>query len=102
MKTTKVFSHRLKTLRTNKNLAQSELAKKLYINRSLICIYEKGKRLPSVDMLIRLSEFFEVSVDYLLGIKDKTYLNNASYLEVSELNKNQIKILKQLIEEFNR
>ncbi len=101
MKTTEVFSRRLKNLRENKELAQNELAKELYVNRSLICVYEKGKRLPSVDMLIKLSEFFEVSIDFLLGVKDKSYLNKTFYLDVSELNKNQIKILKDLIEEFN-
>lgn len=101
MTTIEVFSRRLKNLRENKELAQNELAKELYVNRSLICVYEKGKRLPSVDMLIKLSEFFEVSIDFLLGVKDKSSLNKTSYLNVSELNKNQIKILKDLIEEFN-
>lgn len=102
MTTIEVFSRRLKNLRENKELAQNELAKELYVNRSLICVYEKGKRLPSVDMLIKLSEFFEVSIDFLLGVKDKSSLNKTSYLNVSELNKSQIKILKDLIKEFNK
>lgn len=102
MTTTEYFAHTLKALRKKQKIAQNELAKILYVNRSLICNYEKGKRLPSVDMLIKLSEFFEVSIDFLLGVKDKSYINNnSSYLEVSELNENQIKILKDLIEEFN-
>lgn len=102
MTTTEVFSRRLKNLRENKELAQNELAKELYVNRSLICVYEKGKRLPSIDMLIRLSEFFKVSIDYLLGVKNESYPNNnSSYLDISELNENQTKILKNLIKEFN-
>lgn len=102
MTTTECFAHTLKTLRKDKKLAQNELAKKLYVNRSLICVYEKGKRLPSIDMLIKISDFFEVSVDYLLGVKDKFCLNNTSYLDISGLNKSQIKILKDLIKEFNK
>lgn len=102
MTTTEYFAHTLKTLRKDKKLAQNELAKILYVNRSLICNYEKGKRLPSVDMLVKLSNFFEVSIDFLLGAKDKFCLNNTSYLDISGLNKSQIKILKDLIKEFNK
>lgn len=54
-------------LREDKNISQAQLAKKLGVQRSTICLYENGKRLPSYDILLNLADYFNVSVDYLLG-----------------------------------
>ena len=61
------FKNRLKTLRTEKNLTQSTLAKELNYSRSTIAQYESGIREPSLNFLIDISNFFNVSSDYLLG-----------------------------------
>jgi len=58
---------RLKELRISKNLSQKDIAK--YINKTTqsYSLYERGERDPDSATLIKLADFFEVSVDYLLG-----------------------------------
>ena len=64
------FSVRLYELRKEKNLTQSQLSEALSICKRTISYLEKGERECDFDTLIKISAFFEVSVDFLLGIKD--------------------------------
>ncbi len=61
------FSKRLIETRTEKNLSRNELADKLNVTARLICYWENGERECSFDMLIKISEVLDVSIDYLLG-----------------------------------
>lgn len=69
---------KLTYLRNNNDLSQAELAKKLNISRSSIGMFESNARIPTTDTLIRYAQFFEVSLDYLLGtqrpIEDQDYI----------------------------
>ncbi len=56
----------LKELRERANLTQRELAEKLDISESSICLYEKGLRKPSIDMLPKLAELLKVDVSELV------------------------------------
>lgn len=58
---------RIKELREQKDISQTELANYLGVVRSTICQYEKGNRVPDTETLIKLADYFEVSVDYLIG-----------------------------------
>lgn len=58
----------IKNLRTDKGMTQNDLANKLNCNRQKIADWERGKSTPSADDLILLSNIFNVSSDYLLGI----------------------------------
>jgi len=58
---------RLKDLREAKSLNQQGLAIKLNVSQSTISYYETGERKPDLDALIQLSDFFDVSIDYLVG-----------------------------------
>ncbi|MDF2514435.1 MAG: helix-turn-helix transcriptional regulator [Herbinix sp.] len=62
-----MFNENLKTLRKAKMLSQEELAIRLKVVRQTISKWEKGLSVPDADMLIRISEVFEVSVSDLLG-----------------------------------
>lgn len=64
------FSKRLRELRVEKNLSQSELAKLIGVTQSGIAKWETGVREPSIDVLISLSKFFGYSLDYIVGIED--------------------------------
>ena len=57
---------RMKKLREEKGLTQSELGKELGISPSTIGMYEQGRRVPDVQILKKMSAFFNVSIDYLL------------------------------------
>jgi len=58
---------RLKELREEKKLTRDELAGRLNVSYSAVSKYETNVRFPDKGTLIRLSDFFDVSVDYLLG-----------------------------------
>jgi len=65
------FGERLKFLREKNNLTQKELAVKLNITDSMICMYEANKKSASVSTLISMARFFHVSLDYLLGLENE-------------------------------
>lgn len=62
-----MFSSRLKLLRKNKGLTQTELANELHLSHGAIAMWETDKRQPDNDTMLRIADFFDVSVDYLLG-----------------------------------
>lgn len=62
----KNLGSRLKTLRQKKQLTQAELADILSVTKSMISAYENNIRMPSYDILIHLSQLFDVSTDFLL------------------------------------
>lgn len=62
---------RLMYERRKKELTQTQLAEEIGVSRITINKWETGKSTPSVEMLLKLSNFFNVSVDYLLEIKEK-------------------------------
>jgi transcriptional regulator with XRE-family HTH domain len=61
----------LKLLRQEKKITQKELATILNLSPSTIAMYETGKRKPDSDTLKLLADYFDVSVDYLLGRTSK-------------------------------
>ena len=64
------FSEQLLALRLEANLSRAELSDKLNVSVRLISYWENGQRECSFDMLIKIANYFEVSVDYLLGRED--------------------------------
>ena len=58
---------KIKELRTTKGISQAELGRFVGVERSTICQYEKGTRMPDNNILIKIADYFGVSVDYLLG-----------------------------------
>jgi transcriptional regulator with XRE-family HTH domain len=64
------FSERFKALRKEKGLTQEKLAQHFYLNKSSISRYEKNQQMPETDALQSFADYFEVSIDYLLGRTD--------------------------------
>ena len=56
----------LKIIRKQKKYSQLKVAMDLCISREALSYYENGKRSPDVDMLVTLSKYFNVSIDYLI------------------------------------
>lgn len=61
------YGDRLRSLREGKGLSQKELADRLKINRSTYARYETSSTQPDYDILNSIANFYEVSIDYLLG-----------------------------------
>ena len=57
----------LKLIRKSRNLNQQKVAIDLNISREALSHYENGRREPSLDMLNKLSEYFNVSIDFLIN-----------------------------------
>lgn len=75
---------RLKELRTQRNLTQKDVADVLQISRPAYTNYETGKRNLDNEALLKLSEFYNVSTDYLLG-NDEPIQKEKSPSELDEL-----------------
>ncbi|VBB05609.1 Hypothetical protein LUCI_0819 [Lucifera butyrica] len=77
-----MFSLKLKELRLSRNLTLEQLGKELGVIKQTIGHWESGIRLPNLEMTVSIADYFNVSVDYLLGLsdtpernkKDKTHL----------------------------
>lgn len=65
-----VLGERLKMLRTEKNIGQNLLAKELELSNASISYWETGKQEPTAQAIFKLAKYFNVSADYLLGLKD--------------------------------
>ena len=66
---------RLKELRTKKGISQLRLATELNTTQNTISRYETGEREPGIDELIKIADYFNVSVDYLIGRTENPKLN---------------------------
>ena len=62
-----MFAERIRFLRQSKGLNQVELAEKLGISKQSVSNWENENIAPSIDMLVKIADFFGVSTDYLLG-----------------------------------
>ena len=61
------FHQILKRLRKDKKITQEELAKELEIAPSTVSMYERGEREPNIESIIAIANYFEVTVDFLVG-----------------------------------
>ena len=71
MKDLELFATRVKELRKQRRLSQTELGDVLGLTHKSISTIESGVRGTTIEKLILLAKFFEVSTDYLLGLKDE-------------------------------
>ncbi len=60
------MQNNLKQIRNNKNLLQTKVAMDLNITQETISSYETGRVFPSSDMLIKLADYYNTSIDYIL------------------------------------
>lgn len=81
------FGERLKNLRTEKHMTQSELGKHLNVTKVSISGYEKGTREPDQESTKKLANLFDVSIDYLLGNSDQRHYYDLSKKEKMDLGK---------------
>lgn len=62
--------NRIKQLREDKQITQEELAKQLDLSKGIISLYEKEERKPSLDVITKMCEIFDCTMDYLMGKSD--------------------------------
>ena len=90
----KGISQRLRELRLQTNFSQQDITSRIGVSVSLISSIEQNQRYPSLDTLVKLSDVYCCSTDYILGkSSDRLPLLNAS-----GLTNEQIQLLQRLIE----
>lgn len=65
------FAERLKELRLENNLTQNQLSINTKLSQSIISAYEAGKKSPTMDVIIIFCKYFNVSSDFIIGLKDE-------------------------------
>ena len=89
------LAKRITLLREERKLSKRQLADAVGISAPTISSIEIGSRLPSLDLLVKLAIFFNVSSDYLLGIEDRSQIAPPDYIT-----SNQRQAINNLIAEF--
>ena len=65
-----IFSERLKELRKESDVGQIQLADALGVSKGIISLWENGLREPKLSNLIALAKFFDVTIDFLVGLEN--------------------------------
>ena len=89
------LSKKLKLLRQNKKMSQSEVARSINVSHSAVSAYEADEISPSLETFVKLIELYNTSADYLLGVN---YPRDTAILDTSGLNKQQLIALQNLID----
>lgn len=76
-----ILTDRLRELRESKDLYQKDIADSIGKEESTYSKYEQGTREPDIDTLIKIADFYNVTVDFLIGHEDKTKLSKDDLLE---------------------
>lgn len=92
-----LIGDRVKDLRTSRKISQKELAQMLHVTPAAVCNMELNSRQPSLSMLLKLSNVFHVSVDYLLGNEP-----SLDTISTQGLTRTQVQIINNLIQTFLR
>ncbi|MCI8356268.1 MAG: helix-turn-helix domain-containing protein [Lachnospiraceae bacterium] len=88
------LNENIKQLRLARNLSQVDLAKKLGVTKQSISNWENNNIQPSIDMLIRLSNYFSVSTDYMLGLEER------KFIEINGLTERQLAHIMAVINDI--
>lgn len=88
------LNENIRQLRLARSLSQVDLANALGVTKQSVSNWENNNIQPSIDMLIRLAQFFSVSTDSILG------LNHRKYIEISDLTDYQIAHISAIIDDI--
>ena len=88
------LNENIKQLRLARNLSQVDLAKALGVTKQSVSNWENNNIQPSIDMLIRISGFFSVSTDYMLGLEER------KFIEINGLSETQLAHIRAVIDDI--
>ena len=114
------LSERIKELRKNAKLTQAEFGTLFGVAKSTVCLYETGRNTPNDDIKIAIANYFNVSMDYLLGNTDRPGFDSKTptvmqtkitgetldtfhaYLDLSAENKKRVEDYVKILTELER
>lgn len=77
--------NRIKQLRKEKKMTQIRLSIELDVSQETVSAYESGKHFPSIPILLKMSEIFNASCDYILGLSDVKCIQNGGEYNSDEI-----------------
>jgi len=96
-----MFASRLRYLRQSKELNQTQLGEKLGVKKQSVSNWENGNIVPSIDMLIKIADYFHVSTDYLLG-RDNPASDGLALMDVTGLTQVQVEHIQRIVDDLRR
>ncbi len=93
-----IFKKRLREIRNARGITQEKLGSNIYVSKQEVCLYERGKRTPSIDTLIRIANFLEVDFLWLIGLELEVPKTKNRIVQLSE---EDIKIIEALKKNSN-
>lgn len=96
-----MFAERLKLLRQSKEMNQVQFADRLGVTKQSVSNWENDNIMPSIEMLVKIADFFNVSTDYLLG-RNKPEPEGIKLLDVTGLRAEQLEHIKQIVDDFRK
>lgn len=91
-----LLGKKIKELRTKYRLTQTELATQIGVTKSTVAAYENDSRTPSYEVLIKMANVFNISIDSLLSNRSEIIL------DANGLNSEQVEIIENLIVHFRK
>lgn len=100
----KTVGERLKALREDNDLTQTKLSKELQLSRTAISSYEIDNATPSLEVLIKYADYFNVSTDYILGrVKDPNLkIKDNGIIQITTKKEADDTIINEFLEEALR
>lgn len=96
-----MLANQIRALRKSKEIDQKTLARKLGVTKQTVSNWENDNIMPSIEKLIQLADYFEVSTDYLLG-RDEAAMDEIKVIDVSGLSDEQFELVKRLAAQLRR
>lgn len=93
------FGNKLKHLRNLRGKQQKEVAIELGLSKTTYSSYENDSRMPGIKMLIKIADYYNVSIDFLLGRDNKTYIDKSEVQSYIKQLYNDIKKLENYIKD---
>lgn len=91
------FGNKLKNLRNDRKKQQKEVAIDLNVSKTGYSSYENDSRMPGIKMLIKIADYYNVSIDYLLGRDDRTYIDKTEIVMYIRKINEDVNILENYI-----
>ncbi|RKI80073.1 XRE family transcriptional regulator [bacterium 0.1xD8-71] len=90
------LNENIRRLRMARNISQVDLAKALGVTKQSISNWENNNIQPSIDMLIRICDYFRVTTDYMLGLEER------NYIEISGLTDYELAHITAIIDDIRK
>lgn len=92
------FAKRLSELRKEEGISQEQLGKTIGVSRGSISFYEAGVRTPDIETLDKISKYFDVSIEYLLGYVNSKGNIYAAFENITGIDEDTIRVFEDVMQ----